>query len=1282
MKHLSAILLFIFGFVLSAFGQVITTEPEFPTAQDSVAIYFDATKGTGGLENYSGDIYAHAGVITDQSTDGSDWKYVIAEWNENIPKAKLERIDTNLYKLDITPSIREYYGVPEGETIEKMAFVFRNSDGSKEGKAEGGKDIYAEVYQDQFSVKIVNPTDTLTFIQTNETLSFMGVASTENNTDLELFVDGQQVKSITDDTLTYDFQKSTEGNYLLEFVGYNSSLDSRDTVSTKVITHAQQTDQDRPANLKDGITYVDNNTVRLSLFAPHKNFVYLIGDFTDWDIKPEFQMNKDVVNSDSTYFWIEFDVPQSGEEYGFQYLVDGNIRVTDPYVEKILNEYDDPYIDESTYPNLKPYPKGKTEHLVGVLQPGKTEYQWQNINYDRPAKENLMVYELLVRDFVENHDYKTLADTLDYLDSLGVNAIELMPVMEFEGNISWGYNSALHFATDKYYGPAEDLKKFIDEAHSRNIVVILDMVLNHVYGQSPLVRLWNEGTYGKPTSENPYMNVESPNQTFNWGNDFNHESAATQYYVDRVTRFWLEEFNADGYRFDFTKGFTQNSGDGWAYDSDRIRILKRMADQQWAVDDSSYVILEHLSENSEEKELADYGMLLWGNMNHSYGEASLGYHDNGKSNFSGISYKSRGWNDPHLVGYMESHDEERLMYKNLQYGNSATGYDITNLSTALDRIKLSSAFFFTVPGPKMVWQFGELGYDKSINLCEDGSIQNSCRTSPKPITWNYYSDSERKKLYNMFKALIRLRNSHAAFTSDQTTINMQVNDAVKRITLTHPDMDVSIIGNFGVQQADGQPSFATNGTWYDFLSGDSLNVSNTDTTISMVPGEFHIYTTKKFESPDGELISFEPTQFDVQISRSFNEASSPADYRLVALPGQITEKISSVMNGDAGVAWQAYWDNGESSNYLVKYDGSSTFNLTPGNGFWVTSKNDFTYQQTVPTVELNANDQASIPLQDGWNIISNPLHKDVSWSDVSNANGGNLQSLWSFDGSFSQATNFASARSGEAYYFLNKTGLNELLIPYEKSSSKNKQETKQKEIALNTFVDGNQTSISKLTFVSGEQKRLADIVAPPSNFENAALRFSADPENQKSTRSSSFAQIFRNPKQEGHKIPLTLSATPKQPVTISAKGLNDAFNTRVALLNTFSGRKYELSGDRKIKIIPEQENTSMLLLIGSTSFINEQQEQFLPKQIEINPNYPNPFNPTTTLRFSLPEQAEVRLEIYNVLGQKVSTLIDNKVQSAGFHTVSFDASRQASGMYYAVFTIGDQRYTQKMMLIK
>ena len=589
----------------------------------------------------------------------------------------------------------------------------------------------------------------------------------------------------------------------------------------------------QPIGIKNGINYTSSTSVTLSLFAPEHQNVYIIGDFTNWEVDPKYKMK---LTPDRFTYWIKIDSLTPKKEYIFQYLVDENLKIADPYSEKISDPYNDSYISNSTYPNLIQYPSGKTTQIASVIQTDQDPYQWQNTNFIRPAKKDLVIYELLIRDFTTEHDYKTLSDTLNYLKQLGINAIELMPVMEFEGNESWGYNPDFLFAPDKYYGTKNDLKKLIDTAHEMGLAIILDIVLNHQFGQSPLVRLWWDAANNRPAANSPYFNAVSPNPVYSWGADFNHESNATKIYVDRVTSYWLTNYNIDGYRFDFTKGFTNTAGDGSAFDQSRINILERMADKIWDVDSSAYVILEHFTpQTGEEDILGNYGMLLWFNMNPKYNEATMGYN----SDLSNIYYKNTGWTIPHHVHYMESHDEERLMYKNLQYGNSNGSYNIKNLGTALNRIKLAGAFFFTVPGPKMIWQFEELGYDYSIDY--NGRVGN------KPIRWDYYKDPARLNLYKTFQALIALRK-YDAFKSDSASGDLV--NSVKRINLYDSTMDVAIIGNFSVVQQDANPNFSRSGEWYDYFSGDSLTVSNPSAAISLQPGEFHIYTTVKLPTPE------------------------------------------------------------------------------------------------------------------------------------------------------------------------------------------------------------------------------------------------------------------------------------------------------------------------------------------------------------------------------------------------------------------------------------------------
>ena len=892
---------------INLFAQdIVTTNLQYPTQNDSIIIYFDATKGNAGLKDFTGDIYAHTGVITNLSTSGSDWRYVMAPWNQNYTELKLVRDNTNLYHLVIGNPRKFYSGnhqnlgtIPSNENILKLAFVFRSSNGSKEGKDVGGKDIFVQLYEPGFSVVINTPQINTTFGHPDRSPIFIDENGTQNisiNTielgtqtkSISLFVNNNKVSESSANSLSFDFITSNFSAWKNSIKVIAEDITGiLDTAEFTIFKNKTPHDEPLPEGNQIGINYDENNNMTLALFAPYKKNIFVIGDFNGWMVDTNFYMNRHQVTPDSVIWWCR--IPQLladplPNEYNYQFLIDGDLRIQDPYSEKILDPWNDSDPElQKVYPELISYPTGKTEGIVSVFPLIKEYFNWSVQNFMRPPKEKLVIYELLLRDFVSTHSYKTLIDTLSYFKKLGVNAIELMPINEFEGNSSWGYNPMMYFAPDKYYGSKYQLQEFIDACHQNGIAVILDIVLNHSYSSSPMVQMYWDETNTRPAANNPWYNQVSPNQSYSWGYDFNHESNATKYFVDRVTSFWLNEYKVDGFRFDFTKGFTNTPGNGWSYDNARINILKRIADKIWNTSPDAYVIFEHLTENSEETELANYGIMLWGNLNYNYNEATMGYLNN--SNFSSISYKNRGWNFPNLVGYMESHDEERLMFKNIQYGNLSGSYDIKSMPTALNRIKLAAAFFFTVPGPKMIWQFGELGYDKSINY-PSGTAND--RLTPKPILWEYYADADRKELFNVFAGLIRLKKAYPVFSSSNFILS--VSGAVKTLDISDDTMSVSILGNFDVVERTVNFSSKSISKWYEFFSGDSISISDVSTQISLQPGEYRLYSSKKLPA------------LDIIVGVKDDKENVPTEFMLMQNypnPFNPTTTINYVVAGDA-----------------------------------------------------------------------------------------------------------------------------------------------------------------------------------------------------------------------------------------------------------------------------------------------------------------------------------------------------------------------------------------------
>lgn len=685
----------------------------------------------------------------------------------------------------------------------------------------------------------------------------------------------------------------------------------------------------------DGITYNPSDATKATLVldAPNKDFVLVAGSFNNWLPTGAYAMKKDPTTGK---FWLELTGLTSGQVYTYQYWVAKKtpianspkvVKTADPYSTLVLSPYDDPYIPASKYPNLPPYPAGQ-EREVTVLQTGQTPYNWTVTNFTKPAKDDLVIYEVLVRDFDADRSYQSLIDKIDYFKNLKINAIELMPVMEFEGNEGWGYNPSFHLANDKFYGPANKLKEFVDLCHQNGIAVILDVALNHAFGRNPLVRMWMTDAdgdgFGDPSSENPYFNVAATH-SYSVGNDFNHSTARTKYYTKRVIKQWIQEYKIDGLRWDLTKGFTQACPSSVAggqdnctnsYQQDRVDILKDYADYSWSLDPTHYTIFEHLGVDAEEQQWANYrigetpskGVMLWGKMTDQYNQLTMGY--NSSNDITRMSSSSRGFTGKRLVGYAESHDEERLMYKNVTYGNSSnSAHNVTNLNVALSRMSALGAATLMVPGPKMIWHFGDLGNDQSIFTCNNGTlntasdaISGDCRLDTKiQYQWtnNWLSNVNRNQIYNDWSKMIELKKTFPVFKgnssiSSGTTLQPKIyiwDDALSASTLKN----VVILTNFDVNAQNVVPNFPYTGTWYDLMTNTSINVTNVSATINIAAGQFKIYgnqptalATDQFNIANGFSLYPNPTAANFSIKGAISKVE------IYTVTGQLVKTFSEV----------------------------------------------------------------------------------------------------------------------------------------------------------------------------------------------------------------------------------------------------------------------------------------------------------------------------------------------------------------------------------------------------
>jgi hypothetical protein len=827
---------------------------------------------------------------------------------------------TDTYTKTITPAT--YYNATG---IGRIGFLVKAKDGTGDKKSQ---DILVEV--GTFQVTLTAPVENSSTIVASGANFNITATNTNGVAGYVLKSNGNTVNTNAS-TASYSFSHTNiTTNQSYELLVTQGAT----TISKKfsVIVNPNTVSEAMSVGLVDGINYntTDATKATLVLDAPLKDFVYVAGSFNNWQPTSAYAMKKD---PGSGKFWLELTGLVSGVNNTYQYwVVDATplanspalVKTADPYSTLVLSPYDDASIPAINYPNMPAYPSGQ-QFEVTVLKTGQTPYNWQVTNFTKPEKDKLVVYEVLVRDFDANRNYQSLIDRIDYFKNLKINAIQLMPVMEFEGNESWGYNTSFHMALDKFYGTSDKLKELIDLCHQNGIAVILDVALNHAFGRNPMVRMWMNDSdgdgFGSPTTENPYFNTVAMH-SYNVGEDFNHQSIRTQNYVKRVIKQWVEEYKIDGLRWDLTKGFTQNCPSNVAggqepctgnFQQDRVDVLKSYADYSWSLDPTHYTIFEHLGTDLEEQQWANYkiaespskGIMMWGNLNNAYNELSMGY----TSNISRMTSSSRGFTANRLIGYAESHDEERLMYKNIQYGNSTnSAHNVKTLSIALSRMPAIGAVSLLVPGPKMIWHFGELGWDSSIFTCNNGTVNDAsatisgdCKLDTKPQpqwTGNWLGNTARSKVYNDWAKMITLKTKEPVFSGTATIVNtssLYPNIKITNAALNSMQLkDVLIIANFNVTTQNVATGFSYPGTWYNLMDNSTINVADVNAVISIPAGEFRIYGNKQaslaiedFEK--GNAVSLYPNP----VSNYFTLNFTAVKVEIYAITGQLVKSFTT-----------------------------------------------------------------------------------------------------------------------------------------------------------------------------------------------------------------------------------------------------------------------------------------------------------------------------------------------------------------------------------------------------
>lgn len=775
---------FAFISVLVANSQIVTSQPS-PLQEDSpnVVVFYHADMGNRNLAGVapSTAVYAHTGVLTNKSNGENDWRYA-PEWLTNTDKYRLQYVSENLWKLEIG-DLRSYYGITDPtETIEKLAFVFRNSNGSLQGKTATGGDIFLDVSDAGLQVILSADIDGFMVSSNSTTVTFTAGCTQEAT--LTLSINGETVSTAMNATsIIYPYTFVETGDYEIAVTAQTAEDKAQSILSlvypspSALVSYpGMQIGQAPPM----GPVVSNDGKVTFCIAAPGKNQAMIVGAWNNYSYTDAQTMNYTTDENGFRYYWWTADVALNPDiMYGYYFIFDGNVAVSDPYARLVLDPFNDKYLDTSAFTGLPPYPTEKINDVpLGIYYGNINNYNWKVTDFKGPDPSNLIIYELLLRDFTGtegkaegNGTVKQAMDKLPYLVELGVNAIELLPINEFEGNLSWGYNPNFYFAPDKAYGTPSDYKEFIDLCHQNGIAVLLDVVFNQSTDLHPWCTMYG-GIENSPFYNSGFNGENGSPHAYSVLNDWNQGFPLVQQQWRDVLTYWLTEYHVDGFRFDLVKGLGDN--DSYAnssesatdaYNQSRIDRMIALQEVVKAVNPNAYFINEDLATAAEENAMAIYGQMNWANINDPGCQFAMGYSsDSNLNRMYAPDNNGRLWGS--TVSYLESHDEQRLAYKQLQYAPSEIKNSVVN---RMHRLGSAAAQMILSPGTHMIWQFSEMGNSQNTKT----SIGNN--TDPKTVNWALLDNPDHEGLYKNYCQLISIRNENPELFAENASFSMACN---------------------------------------------------------------------------------------------------------------------------------------------------------------------------------------------------------------------------------------------------------------------------------------------------------------------------------------------------------------------------------------------------------------------------------------------------------------------------------------------------------------------------